>query len=115
MKKILVLLIAAASLMWSNISKAQQLTPPQQTEVNKLFKTKKVVYFKFHARSLQEIPQFAKILSVDKSKGTEISAHADKAQFTNFIRMNLKYTVIAGTGTAAKKTPTAKKPPVKKK
>jgi hypothetical protein len=114
MRKFAPLFIFALLLLSGITSSAQQLTPPQQAEVNKLFKTKKIVYFKFHARSLQEIPQFAKILSVDKTKGTEISAHADKAHFTNFIRMNLKYTVIPGSGGTAKKTGASAKTTKKK-
>jgi hypothetical protein len=113
MKKILFSLFIAVFLLSDEVS-AQQLTPPQQAELNKLFKTKKVVYFKFRVRSLQEIPQFGKTVSVDKSVGNEVSAHATKAQFTNFMRMNLKYTVIAGPGGTAKKKVTTAKKPVKK-
>ncbi|MDQ3046665.1 MAG: hypothetical protein M3R27_03885 [Bacteroidota bacterium] len=91
---------------------AQQLTPPQQKAVDKHFKTGKVVYFKFNVRSLQEIPQFAKIISVDKAVGMQVMAHADKKQFTQFIRLNIPYTVTAKSGKTQAKPKT--KTPVKK-
>lgn len=117
MKKSILLFSILAFFIFANESTAQQLTPPQQQTVNKLFKTNKSVYFTFRVRSMQEIPQFSKILSVDKVKGADIFCHANKAQFTQFIRMNIKYTVTSGGGTKKKTTKTgaAKKPPVKKK
>lgn len=60
---------------------------------------------------MQEIGQFSKMISVDKTKGAEVAAHATKAQFTQFVRMNYPYTVIPKGG--AKKAP-AKTIPVKK-
>ena len=65
---------------------------------------------------MQEIGQFAKILSVDKSKGADVLAHANKTQFTQFIRMNYAYTVVSA-GTSKKKAvkTSAAKTPVKKK
>ncbi|MGZ4034153.1 MAG: hypothetical protein ACXVPU_00110 [Bacteroidia bacterium] len=119
MKKIISLTVAVTFFLLSNAITAQQLTPPQQQAVNKLFKTSNVVYFKFKVHSLSEVPQFAKILSVDKSDGGNVSAHANKAQFTQFIKMNYAYTVASNP--AAKKKTTkaapakAKKSTVKKK
>jgi hypothetical protein len=110
-KKIFAILSVVLFLFSTNLS-AQKLTPQQQKALNDLFKTKKVVYFKFNVRSMQEISQFAKIFSVDKNRGMEVSAHATKEQFTRFLPMNIKYTVTSG-GTAKKKTPAKK--PVKKK
>ena len=60
MKKISSLLIIVAFVFVTNKIVAQQLTPPQQQAVNKLFKTSSVVYYKFKVHSLSEIPQFAK-------------------------------------------------------
>ena len=116
MKKIFSLFIILTSIIFSDKISAQQLTPPQQQSVNKLFKTSSVVYFKFKVNSLQEIAQFSKLVSVDKTKGAEVTAHATKAQFTQFIRMNYPYTVISG-GAPKKKTSKTSvvKKPVKKK
>ena len=67
---------------------------------------------------MSEIPQFAKMLSVDKSDGATVSAHATKAQFSQFIRINYPYTV-ASTAAPKKKTTKAAsakaKKPAKKK
>ena len=100
------------SFLFSIEMNAQQLTPPQQATVNKLFKTSSVVYYKFKVHSLSEIPQFAKTMSVDKSEGGTVFAHATKPQFSQFIRINYAYTVLPSPGAKKKTTKTA---PVKKK
>ncbi len=104
MKKILIAILFAALFLFSNEANAQKLTPQQQKSLNALYKTKKVVHFKFKVNSMQEIKGMANIVSVDKVKGTEVMAHATKAQFTRFLPYNYKYTVVAG-GPAKKKTP----------
>jgi len=128
MKKILPLLFVAFLMLSSLEICAQQLPYRDQQKVDQLFKKSKVVYFKFAVRSMQEVPHFSKILSVDKTKGVTIFAHADKAQFTNFVRMNMPYTVLpspqkkpatvkkttAGTKTTTVKKTTTTKAPVKK-
>lgn len=119
MKKIVSIFVIGAFFFFSTEGIAQQLTSQQQQAVNKLFKTSNVVYFKFNVHSMQEIPDFGKLFTVDKAKGAQVSAHANKAQFTQFIRMNYAYTVIPGGGAkkATKKVPTKApaKVPVKKK
>jgi|GEM_PF-5111229 len=113
MKKIFSLVLLTFLFLLSKETNAQKLSPPQQKQLNTLYKTKKVVYFKFKVNSMQEVKQMANIIKVDKVKGTDVSAHATKEQFTRFLPYNYKYTVIAGGG-AAKKTSPAKKV-VKKK
>lgn len=103
MKKILALLLVALFL-FSNETNAQKLTPQQQKSLNTLYKTKKVVHFKFKVNSIQEVKGMANIISIDKVKGTEVMAHATKAQFTKFLPYNYKYTVVAGAP-VKKKTP----------
>ena len=117
MKKISSLLIIVAFVFVTNKIVAQQLTPPQQQAVNKLFKTSSVVYYKFKVHSLSEIPQFAKTMSVDKSDGAMVFAHATKPQFSQFIRINYAYTVLPSPGSKKKTTKAApaKKKVVKKK
>lgn len=114
MKKIFSLIVITIFFLVSKESIAQQLTPPQQTAVNKLFKTSDVVYYKFKVHSLSEIPQFAKTMSIDKQDGATVSAHATKAQFSQFIRINYAYTVLPSPGAKKKTTKTtsakAKKP-----
>ena len=118
MKKIFSLALIAIFFLVSKESLAQQLTPPQQATVNKLFKSSDVVYYKFKVRSLSEIPQFAKTMSIDKQDGSTVSAHATKAQFSQFIRINYAYTVLPSPGAKKKTTKTtttkAKKPAKKK-
>ena len=107
MKKI-GLLIIVALFLFSNETTAQKLTPQQQKALATLYKTKKVVYFKFKVNSVHEIKGVANIVSVDKVKGTEVAAHATKAQFTRFLPFNYKYTIVPG-GPPKKKTPVKKK------
>ena len=111
MKKIFSLITIAIFFVFSNELTAQQLTPPQQTTVNKLFKSNDLAYFKFKVHSMSEIAQFAKTLSIDKQEGALLYVHATKAQFSQFIRINYAYTVIPHT--AAKKK-TTKAAPAKK-
>ncbi len=107
MKKVFLLFLVALFL-FSNELNAQKLTPQQQKALATLYKTKKVVYFKFKVNSVHEIKGMANIITVDKVKGTEVAAHATKAQFTRFLPYNYKYTIVPGG-------PPKKKPPVKKK
>lgn len=107
MKKV-VLLFLVALFLFSNELNAQKLTPQQQKALATLYKTKKVVYFKFKVNSVHEIKGMMNIVTVDKVKGTEVAAHATKAQFTRFLPYNYKYTIVPGG-------PPKKKPPVKKK
>lgn len=107
MNKVYSLLFIVVLFLFVNELKAQRLTPAQQQQLANLFKTKKVVYFKFRVNSMQEIKQIANIVSVDKNKGPEVLAHATKEQFTRFLPFNYKYTVIAG-GTTKKKVPVKK-------
>ncbi|CAN5459170.1 hypothetical protein BH10BAC1_BH10BAC1_08710 [soil metagenome] len=102
MKKALTLLLALTLFLFSNETTAQKLTPQQQKVLTDLYKTKKIVYFKFTVNSMQEVKQMGTIITVDKMKGVEVSAHATKEQFTKFLPFNYKYTVVA-TGGAQKK------------
>ena len=101
------LLFVLALFLFSNETNAQKLTPPQQKALATMYKTKKVVHFKFKVNSVHEVKGMANIVSVDKVKGTEVSAHATKAQFTRFLPYNYKYTVVPGASPK-------KKAPVKK-
>jgi hypothetical protein len=94
MKKILVFLSVSLFLI-SYEASAQKLNPRQQQELNKLFKAKKVVYFKFMVNSTQEVSQLGKIISVDKTRGPEVIAHATKEQFAKFLPFNYKYTPVS--------------------
>jgi hypothetical protein len=115
MKKIFSLIAIAVFYIFSNELSAQQLTPPQQAAVNKLFKSSDLAYYKFKVHSLSEIPQFAKTMSIDKHEGALVYAHATKAQFSQFIRINYAYTVIPHSATKKKTTKVAPKKTVKKK
>lgn len=107
MKKVFALLFLVAFFLFSNETSAQKLTPQQQKALATLYKTKKVVHFKFKVNSVHEIKGMANIVTIDKVKGIEVAAHATKAQFTRFLPYNYKYTVVPG-GPAKKKTPVKK-------
>ena len=107
MRTILTAFLFVALFLLSNETNAQKLTPQQQKSLATLYKTKKVVYFKFKVNSIHEVKGMANIITVDKVKGTEVAGHATKAQFSRFLPYNYKYTIVPG-GTAKKK------PPVKK-
>lgn len=107
MKNSITLLFIVALFLFSNETNAQKLTPAQQKALSALYKTKKVVHFKFKVNSIHEVKGMANIVSVDKVKGVEVMAHATKAQFTRFLPYNYKYTVVPSG--AAKSKPPAKK------
>jgi hypothetical protein len=91
---------------------AQKLTPSQKTQVDNLYKNKQVVYFEAMVTSQQEAMNLKQIVSIDGAKGTKVRAHATKDQFTKFIVLNYKYTVLPSPGGAKKpaaKTTTASK------
>ena len=109
MKKALSLLVVVALFLFSNETNAQKLTPPQQKALNDIYKAKKTAYFKFKVNSMQEVKQLGTIITVDKVKGVDVSAHATKEQFTKFLPYNYKYALVAtGGGTSKKKTPAKK-------
>jgi hypothetical protein len=131
MKKFLFVLVSLATLMSSANMNAQKLSVSQQKKVDQLFKSQKVVYFSFMVNSMQQVAGLAKIVSVEKTKGATVYAHADKDQFSKFMEGNYAYTVIphaspkpkagttakTGTATKAKTTKgkkTTKKPAAKK-
>ncbi len=114
MKKYFSIVLIFAVFLFSNETSAQKLTPQQQKALSTLYKTKKVVYFKFKVNSIQEVKGLANIITVDKVKGTEVAAHATKAQFTKFLPFNYKYTVVSGGTVKKKVVPVKKTVPVKK-
>jgi hypothetical protein len=114
MKKISALIAIATCLLCLNKSIAQQLTTQQEQAISKLFKTNSVVYFNFKVHSMQEIAGFSKMFSVDRVKGAEVFAHANKPQFTQFVKINYPYKVTSG-GTAKKKVVTKTKTTTTKK
>ena len=97
-------------------SSAQKLSAAQQKKVNDLFAKRSVVYFKFQVNSVQEAQGLSKTISIDGMKGTSVSAHATKDQFSKFIVKNFVYTVDPPKKAVVKATGKAKpKPKAKKK
>lgn len=81
---------------------AQKLSPSQQAQVNEAFKNTKIAHFKFRVSSMQEVAPLAKIISIEKNQGSDIYAHADKAQFTQFITKGYPVTLIKNVKPAVK-------------
>lgn len=93
MKKTALFLTFIFTLLISIGVNAQKITPAQDKKVEDLFKSKKVVYFKFPVSSMQEIGPLTKIISIDGNKSTMVQAHATKEQFKGFIVKNYPYTI----------------------
>lgn len=110
MKKILpsALFLAFLFLLSGNTF-SQKLSGDQQKKVDALFAKKKVLHFKFKVNSLQEVTALSKIISIDGNKGTLVSAHATKPQFSQFITKNYAYTVAPAPAVKAGKKVTKKK------
>lgn len=94
MKRVLLITLFLSTLFFSAQINAQKLSAIQQNKVNDLFKSKKVVYFKFPVNSMQEASGLSKIITIDSNKGTMIFAHATKDAFSKFIVRNYAYTVV---------------------
>jgi hypothetical protein len=107
MKKILILTFALF-LTGSIEMNAQKLSVSQQKKVDQLFSKQKVVYFSFMVNSMQQIPGLAKIVTVEKTKGNTVFAHADKEQFSKFMEGNYAYTVIPHASAKPKVSTSAK-------
>jgi hypothetical protein len=101
MKNFLILFM----LLSASIGNAQQLSKAQQIKVNEALKSGKTVYFKFRVSSIQEIGPLAKIITVERNQGSEVYAHANKAQFSQFIVKGYPYTIIKNTKPATKVKP----------
>jgi len=84
---------------------AQKLEPVYQRKVNEAFKKGTIVHFKFPVTSLQELTPLSKIISIEKTQGKTAFAHANKAQFSQFVVKGYPYTIIKNTSPAVKPKP----------
>ena len=84
------------------ITQAQTLSKKQQHTVNKLFKKKGEVYFKFNINTRDEIGILTKIISIDNVKDNVVYAYADKEGFIKFLLLNYPYTVLPNPNTLQK-------------
>ncbi len=102
MKQLFTLFIAFSTLCFSVETSAQTPTVKQQKKVDKLFKKRGEVYFKFNISSRAEITTLTKIISIDNVKNNEVFAYANKDGFSKFIVLNYSYTVLPNPNTLHK-------------
>jgi hypothetical protein len=65
----------------------------QEAEANKYLISSGVVFFKF-AATRDEINSLTKCVSIDNVKGDTVYAYANRKELTNFLKLNLPYTVL---------------------
>jgi len=102
MKNLPKLLLAIFLLAFTSVSHSQTLTDKQQTVINKLFKNKGEVYFKFNITPGDEINMLTKIISIDNVKDNVVYAYANKKEFVKFLQHNYAYTVLPNPNTLQK-------------
>jgi len=102
MEKFTKLFIIFIFLSFAISTHAQSLTLKQQQTVNKLFKKKTEVYFKFNINSRNEINVLTKIISIDNVKNNVVYAYANQDEFTKFLLLNYPYTVLPNPNTLQK-------------
>jgi hypothetical protein len=104
MKKILFLVFLSFTFLLSSYqSKAQKLSVTEQKRVNDIFKKGNTTYFKFPISSRQELLPLSKIITIDRTEGRVVYAHANKDQFSKFIGKGYPYTIVKTTNSATKK------------
>ncbi len=62
--------------------------------VNKIFKNKTEIHFKFNINSRTEISRITRIISIDNVKDMEVFAYANKEEFSKFIELGYDFQFI---------------------
>lgn len=91
MKKLLITLLFVL-LLFNAFS--QNNNVPQENHLNNIFKELGETYFKFKIQTKKDIPYLSKIISIDNIKDNYIYAYANKKEFTEFLKLNYKYTIL---------------------
>ncbi len=65
-----------------------------QNNINQQFEKNGEIYFQFDIKSKKDIPQITKIVSIDNVKGSTVFAYANEKEFTSFLKLGLKYTLL---------------------
>jgi hypothetical protein len=63
-------------------------------KIDTIFAQQSELHFKFTINSKQEINKLTTIISIDKVKGNEVFAYANKLEFAQFLQFNYNYQII---------------------
>ena len=63
--------------------------------IDDLFSKKGEIYFSFEYENKNQLNELSKIISIDHKTNTEIAfAYANKKEFSEFLRLDIDYTII---------------------
>ncbi len=102
MNKIYALILVTITCLLTPAIKSQTLTNQQKIVVDKLFKKKGEVYFKFTINQKSEINTLTKIISIDNVENKTVYAFANKQGFTAFLPLNYTYAILPNPNTLRK-------------
>ncbi|MGA3013748.1 MAG: M14 family zinc carboxypeptidase [Bacteroidales bacterium] len=71
----------------------------KQKTIDDLFNSNIEVYFSFQIFDRSEISVLTKIISIDNVKGYEVYAYANQSEFSNFLDLGYKYSLLPSPGT----------------
>jgi PKD repeat protein len=69
-----------------------------ENTLNQLFSKKSEVYFRFTIGSKEEIHKLTKTISIDNVKGDTVWGYANRKEFSRFIELGYKYTLLPNPG-----------------
>jgi len=73
-----------------------------ENPLDKVFKEKTEIYFKFNINSKKEIYSLTNIISIDNVIDNEVFAYANKKDFKEFLKFNIVYTLLPSPGNLIK-------------
>jgi 5-hydroxyisourate hydrolase-like protein (transthyretin family) len=69
-----------------------------QTDIDRIFKDKDEIYFRFDVLNKADINSFTDIISIDNVKGNTVYAYANKEDFQKFLYRNTRYEILKHPG-----------------
>ncbi len=93
-----------ATLMFGMVIQTVQAQKNKQQVIDDLFSKNKEVYFSFKITDRNEIQLLTKMISIDNVKGNEVHAYANRKEFSLFLDLGYKYTILPHPGTLIKKS-----------
>lgn len=76
----------------------------RENMLDSVFRERGEVYFRFSVNSRSEINELTRIISIDNVKGDEVTAYANRKEFTRFLDKNYTYTILPPPSTLLKES-----------
>ncbi|MEI7498829.1 MAG: M14 family zinc carboxypeptidase [Bacteroidota bacterium] len=96
MKQFMLAILVICLISLSTIIEAQNSS---RLSLDSLFNDKGEVYFKFSIQNRDDIHMLTQVISIDNVRGSEVFAYANRKEFTEFLLLNLTFTILPNPGT----------------